>query len=408
MKTIFVILTLFCLTSFQHSFINPEKVNKNEAAVVKNSIVTAELCFVGDIMCHSTQCNYARVGKDTFDFRGVYSEVKPYLQSADLTIGNLETVIAGAKKSYSGYPYFNAPDDFVFALKDAGFDLLITANNHALDQGWEGIKRTIDVLDDYKIHRTGTYTSQEDRDSLRIFQINSIKIAILAYSEHTNDVAIPKGKDFVISLIDEEHIKNDIQKARDKNVDVILVHFHYGPEYNREPSAYQKEIVQKTIELGADIIIGGHPHVVQPFDFFKTTNTKLDSGFVAYSMGNFVSNQRWRYSDAGLILNLQISKNSFTDSVYISNVNYLPTWVFKGITEKGREYIILPSQTTKIDSFYSFLSKSDERLMSEAFNDTKEIITKYNKKPDLISIEKDENIALPESKYPPFSKDKFR
>lgn len=385
MKHILAIIIFSVTITFQHFFFNDSDIGKADVPVIQDSVLTANVCFVGDLMCHSTQFNYANVGADTFDFTGVYREVKQYLSAADLTIGNLETVIAGKNKGYSGYPYFNAPDDFVYALKDAGFDLLITANNHALDQGWDGIKRTIEVMNENKIQSTGTFLSQEDKDSLRIFEINSIRIAILAYSENTNGLPIPKGKDFVINLIDEELIKQDISKARDKNVDLVLVHLHYGPEYNREPSDYQKRIVQKIIELGADVIIGGHPHVIQPVDFFKSNNTKLDSGFIAYSMGNFISNQRWRYSDAGLILNIQISKNFLTDSIYISAVNYLPTWVFKGETEKGREYIILPSQLTENDSIYYFLTDSDRKLMKEAFSDTKEIISKYNSKAKLQS-----------------------
>ena len=377
MKSILTIIIFSITVTFQHFFFNHTGLEKSEIIVAQDSVLTATLCFVGDLMCHSTQFNYAKVDADSFDFTGVYREVKKYLSAVDLTVGNLESVIAGKNKGYSGYPYFNAPDDFVYALKDAGFDLLITANNHALDQGWEGVKRMIDVINEYKIHRTGTFISQEDRDSVRIFLVNSIKIAILAYSENTNGLPIPKGKDFIINLIDEELIKRDISKAREKNVDVVLVHLHYGPEYNREPSDYQKQIVQKIIELGADIIIGGHPHVIQPFDFFKTSDSKLDSGFVAYSLGNFVSNQRWRYSDAGIILNIQISINKFTDSVYISEVSYLPTWVFKGQTEKGREYIILPSQLAGNDSSYSFITNNDRKLMKEALNDTKEIVTKY-------------------------------
>ncbi len=217
--------------------------------------------------------------------------------------------------------------------------------------------------------------------------INSIKIAILAYSEHTNGVSIPKGKDFVINLIDEGLIKKDIAKARSKNVDVVLVHLHYGTEYSREPSDYQKEVVQNIIEAGADIIIGGHPHVIEPSEYFKTNHTKMDTGFVAYSMGNFISNQRWRYSDAGVILNIQVSKNIFTDSVFISDVNYLPTWVFKGQTEKGREYIILPSTIDQNDSTYYYLTEKDKQLMTESFSDTKEIITKYNSKINLFQSE---------------------
>ena len=329
-------------------------------------------------MCHSTQFNYARVESDSFDFTGVYREVNKYLMESDLTIGNLETVIAGEKVGYSGYPYFNAPDDFVYALKDAGFDLLVTANNHALDQGWDGVKRTINVINQNKIHRTGTFISEEDRDSIRIFQINSIKIAVLAYSENTNGLPIPDGKEFSINLIDEDLIREDITRVRSRNIDIVLVHLHYGPEYNREPSDYQKEIVRKIIELGADIIIGGHPHVIEPTDFFKTNNTKLDSGFVAYSMGNFISNQRWRYSDAGVILKIHISKNIFSDSIYIREVNYLPTWVFKGKTKRGREYIILPANIDVNDSSYYYLTEGDKKLLKEAFDDTKEILTKSN------------------------------
>lgn len=377
MKSILSFIAFIIIITLQHYLFNSVGAEKTEVSVPEDSVLTVTLCFTGDLMCHSTQFNYANVGADTFDFTGVYKEVKTFLSESDFTVGNLETVVAGKNKGYSGYPYFNAPDDFIYALKDAGFDLLITANNHALDQGWDGVKRTIEIINDNQLYQTGTFVSKEDRDSVRIFEINSIKIGFLAYSENTNGLPIPKGKDFAINLIDEELIKNDIVKAREKNVDVVLVHLHFGREYLREPDDYQKQIVNKIIEYGADIIIGGHPHVIQPVNFFKTNNAELDSGFVAYSLGNFVSNQRWRYSDAGLILNIQISKNILTDSIYIREVNYLPTWVFKGETEKGREYVILPSQLSN-DTTCNYLTKQDKKLMEEAFSDTKEIINKYS------------------------------
>jgi len=377
MKSILSFIAFIIIITLQHYLFNSVGAEKTEVSVPEDSVLTVTLCFTGDLMCHSTQFNYANVGADTFDFTGVYTEVKTFLSESDFTVGNLETVVAGKNKGYSGYPYFNAPDDFIYALKDAGFDLLITANNHALDQGWDGVKRTIEIINDNQLYQTGTFVSKEDRDSVRIFEINSIKIGFLAYSENTNGLPIPKGKDFAINLIDEELIKNDIVKAREKNVDVVLVHLHFGREYLREPDDYQKQIVNKIIEYGADIIIGGHPHVIQPVNFFKTNNAELDSGFVAYSLGNFVSNQRWRYSDAGLILNIQISKNILTDSIYIREVNYLPTWVFKGETEKGREYVILPSQLSN-DTTCNYLTKQDKKLMEEAFSDTKEIINKYS------------------------------
>ncbi len=378
MKAVFLTITFLSFTTFQHFLFNNEVSISCSSQSAGDSLFKANLCFVGDLMCHSTQFNYARVDADSFDFTGVFREVYPFLSNSDLTVGNLETVIAGKSEGYSGYPYFNAPDDFIFALKNAGFDLLITANNHALDQGWNGINRTIEVINQNKIHRTGTFISESDRDSIRIFMINSIKIAILAYTENTNGVPIPEGKNFAINLIDEELIKRDIDKAREKNADIVLVHLHYGQEYLREPDDYQKNIVKRIIDFGADIIIGGHPHVIQPFDFFKTNNTKLDSGFVAYSLGNFISNQRWRYSDAGVIISIEISKNILADSIYINEVNYLPTWVFRGQTDFGREYIILPSYNSD-DSTYYYLNNQDKKLMREAHSDTKEIIHKYSK-----------------------------
>ena len=159
------------------------------------------------------------------------------------------------------------------------------------------------------------------------------------------------------------------------------MHYHFGDEYIREPVKSQKDAVNKAIEFGADIVIGGHPHVLQPVDFFKTNNGKLDTGFVAYSMGNFISNQRDRYKDAGLIITFNITKNFTTDSIGINEVNYIPTWVFKGNTLNGREYVILPS-TFQSDSTI-ILSQTEIKKMNQAFEDTRELVKKYTKNPKL-------------------------
>ncbi|HVO74077.1 MAG TPA: CapA family protein, partial [Ignavibacteriaceae bacterium] len=316
---------IFCFVFLFSPFtFTGEKVSE---LVPGDSLVTVTITVVGDIMCHSVQYNYARVEDDSFDFNPVYGEVKKYLANSDFLFGNFETVTAGKSKGYSGYPFFNAPDDFVAALKNTGFDLLTTSNNHALDQGEKGLLRTIEIIKKNGLKYNGTFISKEDRDSIRIFNIKGIKIAFLAYTYGTNGNPIPKGKSFLINLINPNLIENDIKAARAKGAEIVLVHYHFGEEYKREPSESQKEIVRKTIGFGADIIIGGHPHVLQPADFFKTSNAELDSGFVIYSMGNFISNQRWRYSDAGIILNIKLTKNLRKDSVYISQINYIPTWV---------------------------------------------------------------------------------
>ncbi len=225
------------------------------------------------------------------------------------------------------------------------------------------------------LNYVGTYTSQRDRDSIRIFDVKGIKIAVLAYSYGTNGNPIPKGKNYLINLIDYELIGKDIQSAKANGAELVLVHFHFGEEYKREPVQFQIDVVNKTIELGADIIIGGHPHVLQPVNFYKTNNAKLDSGFVAYSMGNFFSNQRDRYKDAGMILTINIRKDFVNNKIEISEVKYLPTWVFKGNTTKGKEYLIMPS--TNITDTTISLTKTENEKMNQAFNDTRYIITKY-------------------------------
>ena len=341
-----------------------------------DSSVTITISIVGDLMCHSPQFEYARVSKDSFDFAPVFRQVKNYLSSSDFTFGNLETVTAGKEDGrYSGYPFFNSPDSYISALKNVGFDLFVTANNHALDRGEKGILRTIDEIKLRELGYVGTFNSQRDRDSIRIFDIKGIKIAFLAYSYGTNGNPIPKGKSYLINLIDSTLINKDIQTARFNGAELVLVHFHFGEEYKREPVQFQKDVVNKTIESGADIIIGGHPHVLQPVNFYKTKNAKLDSGFVAYSMGNFFSNQRKRYTDGGMILTISIKKDLIKNTFELSEVNYLPTWVFKGSTTNGKEYVIIPS--TNVADTTIILSKSESEQMNQAFNDTRYIINKY-------------------------------
>jgi poly-gamma-glutamate capsule biosynthesis protein CapA/YwtB (metallophosphatase superfamily) len=337
-------------------------------------------------MCHSVQYDYARVSADSFNFNPVFSRIKKYLNESDFLFGNLETVTAGKKEGYSGYPFFNTPDDFITALKNAGFDLLSTANNHALDRGESGIRRTIGQLTKNHINYNGTFLSEKDRDSIRIFNIKGIKTAFLAYTYGTNGIPIPKGKDYLINLIDTVKIRKEISLARRDGADIVLVHFHFGDEYQRYPNNYQKVVVEKTINYGADIIIGGHTHVLQPIRYFKTRDAGLDSGFVIYSMGNFISNQRWRYSDGGMVLSFTLIKNVSQDSVYLGDVEYLPIWVFKGATLNGREYIIVPSEASFSDSLYSFLTREDRKLAAQSFHDTQDILLKYSHNPHLRSI----------------------
>lgn len=350
----------------------------NHAQTKKDSSITITISAVGDLMCHSYQYIAAQTAPDSFDFNPVYRLVKKYLSDSDFTFGNLETVTAGKDKKYSGYPRFNSPDEYISALKNAGFNLLSTANNHALDRGEYGVLRTIKIMNENKINYNGTFTSQRDRDSIRIFDIKGIRVAFLAYTYGTNGNQVPKDKPYLINKIDFNLIRSDIQKARKENADLVFVHFHFGTEYKREPDQFENNVTDSTIKFGADIIIGGHPHVIQPLRFYKTNGAALDSGLIAYSLGNFISNQRWRYSDCGVILRISITKNIFLHHVFISRIDYVPTWVFKSHTGGKAGYVIIPSQYFILDNIYSSFSKEDFRKMFEAFADTRKILQRYS------------------------------
>lgn len=376
MKKFILIFLLAAISSF-NSFNDILNSNTNQIGV--DSSVTVRLSFVGDLMCHSVQYQYAQVGKDSFDFSPVYRYVKNIFIDSDYVFGNLETVTAGKEKIYTGYPMFNSPYSFASDLKKVGFNFLFTSNNHSFDRGEYGVLKTLDNLIKNNINYTGTFGSKNDRDSIRIIIIKGISFALLSYSYSTNGNTIPKGKEYLVNLIDDGLIKKDIEKAKSLNADCIIVYFHFGDEYKREPNHYQRKNVEKAIEYGADVIIGSHPHVVQPIEIFPKKGGKVDSVLVAFSLGNFISNQRWRYSDAGVILQIEITKNISSNSIYLSKKNIIPTYVYKGIIEGRKEYVILPETFIDNNTNISFLSKSDSLKIKEAFRDTKEIILKYIK-----------------------------
>ena len=377
----FCILFLnFCTNNFSEK--STQQDFKNHS--LGDSLTKIRITAVGDLMCHSTQYKYAQKSDGTYNFNPVYEEVKNYLSQANLTMGNIETVLAGNTTSYSGYPAFNTPNAYADALKEAGFDALITTNNHSYDQLEAGVLRTLDQLQERKIVSIGTFRSPEDRDSIRIFDVKGIKIAILAYTQFSN---IGVQKKYLVNHIDSALITKDIKKSRAKGAELVIVNFHWGNEYQREPAEYQRMIARFTVEMGADAIIAHHPHVLQPVAKIKKKDNKngIDSAFVAYSLGNFVSNQRWRYSDAGVIISLNITKNLKTNTLAISP-EYLPTWVFKGNFKDGeRRYMVLPSAAIRQNARHilptlPYLTAKDRQEMKVADTDTKELLARYGVK----------------------------
>jgi poly-gamma-glutamate capsule biosynthesis protein CapA/YwtB (metallophosphatase superfamily) len=339
--------------------------------VQSDSGKTVKIAVAGDLMCHSPEIDYARSSKDSLDFNSVFSAVKKELTASDLTIGNLETTVSGSDKKFSGYPLFNSPDQFLEAIKDAGFNFLFTSNNHCLDRGKEGLLRTLSKIRKMNIGSAGTYSSQKERDSIRILNVKGFHIALLAYTYGVNGNKIPGDSKYLVNIIDTVLIKKDIGTARAGGAEIVIVYFHFGDEYRREPSSYQKSIVETTFGYGADIILGSHPHVIQKARFQEKKTGKLRKGFVAYSLGNFISNQRWRYSDCGVILNLTLTKME-NGSIEISDVSILPTWVFKGKIGSQNRFVIIPSDTSRY-SLPGYLSKKERSLLLQSSSDTKKI-----------------------------------
>jgi len=305
------------------------------AGLRQHGRVTASLALVGDIMVHQPQLSAAyNSNTGAYSFDGFFSEVGDYLRAADLTIGNLETTLAGRDKKFTGYPQFNSPEEILPSLRDAGVDVLTTANNHSLDRGSYGVLRTIKHLDAAGIRHTGTASSPEEREKLLIIDVQGIRVGILAYTYGTNGIPIPHNKQYLVNILDLRQVREDISKIRQEGGDLVLVYPHFGVEYRRIPGLPEKELVEQLFSAGADIVAGSHPHVLQPM-VRRDTMPGAGGLFAAYSLGNFVSAQRGPYREAGVILHLKVEKDLATGKVMLTGAEYIPTWVHR-YREKGK------------------------------------------------------------------------
>ena len=292
---------------------------------------TFTITALGDVLCHNTQYWDAQnKSTNTYDFNYVFDEVKDLTSSGDITITNLETSFAGEAEGYSNFPIFNSPDSLATALKNIGVDIVSTAGNHALDKGFKGLSRTIDVLEENGLHHLGTYKTEEAQKELLYEDIKGLKIAFIDYTYGTNGIPVPEGKEFCINLIDKDLIKKQIEQAQSENADVIIACMHWGIEYQTSPNSEQKELADFLFKNGVDIIIGNHPHVLESME--KRT-VELDDGttkecFVIYALGNFTADQRDIITRDSIILNLTATKHS-DGKLTIDKAEYTPIFMFK-------------------------------------------------------------------------------
>ena len=340
----FLILFIFFIFKLTSTLLAPDT-DANDTSNTIDEIVsvpepiTIHMSATGDIMCHLTNIKnaYNSTSKN-YDFSNVFKNISDYTLNADITVGNLETTFAGASRGYTGYPTFNTPEVLGKNLKDIGFDVICTANNHSMDKGYSGIESTLDFLDEYRLDHYGTARSKQEQDTILIKDVNGIKIAFLAYTYGTNGISIPSGKEFSVNLIDKNLIKEHITLAKSQNVDVICVSMHWGNEYKVVQNSTQEDLANFLFENDVDIILGSHPHVLEPME--KRTITLEDGstkdGFVIYSLGNFVSGQIYANTKSTVILDIQITKNS-EGKISIDSINYTPVYLYDaGAGSKSR------------------------------------------------------------------------
>lgn len=260
----------------------------------------AEIVFVGDAMMHQAQIEAARREDAAYDFSEYFASVDSYFKSADYAVANLETPVSDAP--FSGYPCFNAPAEYLDALHNAGFDLLLTANNHTLDRRDKGVAKTIENLDKRKISHIGTYINDSSRRASLPFirNINGIKTAFLNYTYGTNGIA--PGPTIKVDYIDTLLIRNDVNQARQAGAEIIFACVHWGNEYQLTPHPAQKKLAEFLFDTGVDAVIGGHPHVVQPFEF-------SDGKLLVYSLGNFISNMKTRDTRGGAVVKVSLRRD---------------------------------------------------------------------------------------------------
>jgi hypothetical protein len=358
---LFIFLMLICLQA---------TVSSQTEATDDNKL---SLLFIGDIMGHDSQIWSAENLKTgTYDYNDVFMYIKPLISSADVAIANFEVTLAGPP--YKGYPLFSSPAALADACRNAGIDILATANNHAADRGKDGIAGTINRLDSLGIPHTGTFLNNASKDSLHPLMIykSGFSIALLNYTYGTNGIRVPDP--LIVNTLDRNQIGIDIEKARNRDPDLIVLFLHWGNEYDTIPSKAQLELTDYLFSKGADLIIGSHPHVLQKMVWLKSDTTFSDR-IVVYSLGNFVSNQRKPKTDGGSMVKIDLARSG--NSVSVACTGYYLTWVYTPIISYEKKFYVLPcSEFEKKPDFFPV--KTDYLQMMKFINDSRSLLYKQN------------------------------
>ena len=386
------LITLFItLKSFNNNVVKYEQVSKPSSI---EKIYKVNLNSIGDVMAHAPQLNAQHDPKtNTYSFDNNYTYVSKYIQKADLAIANLETTLAGDSIPYSSYPTFNTPDALADALKNAGVDIISTINNHTFDKDDLGVERTLSILKSKNLDVIGTISNTLDKNYL-IKEVNEISIGITAFSygeiregnKFLNGIKVSDNSKDKLNVFDMTNVDNAFNTINNTlknidNTDIQVLVIHWGDEYRRTPSEFQTKLSQKLCDSGVDIIIGSHPHVVQPVDMITSTDGNNET-LVIYSLGNFISNQRREllgtpFTEDGLMVDIEITKDN--EKTFVSKVNCIPTWVNKYNQNGNIVYEVLP--ITEKENFSSLDNITLDKIKNSYNNTISQI-----KQSDIISI----------------------
>lgn len=327
-------------------------------------VYTSSMVMVGDALIHGAVYNAHRTGNG-YDFKNIFKYTKDIFKSYDIAYYNQETILGGKQLGLSNYPQFNSPQEVGDAFVDAGFDIVSLATNHTLDRMYDcGLKAITNSREFWNkqegVIAAGSYTSNEEREELQIGESNGITYTLLSYTMSTNGLTVPKGKEYVVDVYTKEKVKKDIERYKGK-VDVIMVAMHWGNEYQHYPSTVQKETAKYLASLGVNIIIGAHPHVVQPIDF-------IDDTLVIYSLGNFVSSQIGVEKLTGLMASVTIKKEVYHGKTKITFEDVVGDLIY---TNKSNKYVVYP---------YSKLTNNILYNYRNYYNKYGKIVTAYSDK----------------------------
>ncbi|MGE5676156.1 MAG: CapA family protein [Mycobacterium leprae] len=302
----------------------------------------ARILATGDFLMHLPLVYSSARGKEQWDFTPLFEPIRPWIEGADLAIGELETTLTGTDYPWSGYPSFNTPPEFARDIKLLGYDAVTNANNHALDYSEYGLKQTADALDRFGVPHVGTNRTPEEQNQILVLNVTkNIKMALLAYTYGTNGIPLPNP--WCVNMLDPQRIQADIRRARQmEGVDLVAVALHMGDEYAREPNEQQQELVKLSLEAGADIIFGDHPHVVQRAELQRVTDQfgRDLPRAVVYSFGNLISNQEGMERLEGIMLVVDVVKEQGV--TWIEKLSYIPVYTHTYQQGADKHYRTVP------------------------------------------------------------------